>query len=226
MPDRRPAPGPLHRRVLQTFLSPRELFRTFGEEPPWLGPLLLSVAVGMVLVAAAPDAAFVEPAEGAVTRRGEPVEITSSPEEIARFGRLFRLLVILAWQPFLAFGAAGVLALVFSVLLRGEGAYRQYLAITTHVFLITAAGSLAALAVAALRGAELAPVSPALLLPAESGSLPFRFLAGIDIFSLWALAVAGMGVSLVNRRRSCASAAGILVGGYLLVVAALAALPA
>ena len=216
MADRRTAPGPLHRRVLQTFFSPRELFQSFGESPPWLGPLLLSVAVAMVLVLAAPDVAFVEMSEGAVTRRGEPVVITSSPEEIARFGRLYGLLVALVREPLFAFAAAGALALVFSVFSEvphGEATYRQYLAITTHVFLIGALGSLVALGVAALRGGELEAVSPALLLPSpDPGSYLFRLLSSVDIFSVWALAVAALGVSLVNRRRSWASAAGVLIG--------------
>lgn len=222
----RTAPPPLPRRVLQTFTAPRDLFGSFGEDAPWVGPLMISVAVAMLAVALIPDAAFVEAVQGATTRRGEPVTITSSPEAIARTGRMYGMLVTLVRQPLGALTAAGVLTLVFSVLLGGEGRFRQYLAITTHALLVTALGTLVALAVAAARGAELAPVSPALLPFLRGDGFVHRALAGIDLFTLWALVVAGLGASMVNRRLSWARAAAVLVGIYLALVLALAALGA
>jgi hypothetical protein len=227
MTDRRDAPAPLPRRVLQTFVAPRELFQGFREDAPWLGPLLISAVVGMLVFLATPREVFVEMMEGATTRRGKPVTITSDPETIAHYGRLLGMFSTLVMEPIMSFVVAGALALLFSVLLRGEGTYRQYLAVTTHASLVTSLGALAAIALATLRGGTLESVTPALLLPsALREGVAYRILSALDLFTLWALVVAGLGVSMVNRRRSWASAAGILVGIYLMLALTVALLPA
>lgn len=208
------APAPLGRRVLQTFFAPSDLFRGFGAHAPWAGPLLVSVVAGMLVVLAVPDEAFVAMTEGAVNRRGRPVEITSDPETVARYGRMLGMLTVAVRQPLAAFGFAALLTLVFNGVLRGEARFRQYLAITTHAFLVTALGALAAVGVALLRGGEPQGVTPALLPVFPPGGLPFRVLEGIDLFTVWALVFAALGVSMVNRRRSWASAAAVLLGLY------------
>lgn len=225
MTDRSAAPLP--RRVLQTFVAPRDLFQGFREHAPWVGPLLIILAVQLLMVAALPDEAFRESVEGAVTRRGEPVTITSDLETIARYGRLLGMLSALVYVPLAALVSAGILALLFSFVLRGEGTVRQYLAVVTHAGLITALGALVALALSRLRGGEVEPVSPALLLPfLDPEGLAYRILAGVDLFTVWALVVAALGVSMVNRRRSWAGAAAILLGLYFAAVVALAAVGA
>ncbi|HEV2150593.1 MAG TPA: YIP1 family protein [Longimicrobiaceae bacterium] len=220
------APAPLHRRVLQTFAAPGELFRGLREQAPWVGPLALSIAVGMLVVLAVPDQAFVEATEGAVNRRGRPVEITSDPETIVRYGRLMGMLVAVVRQPLAAFAFAGLLTLVFSLLLRGRARFLQYLAVTTHAFLITALGSLLAVLVAVLRGTEPEGITPALLPGIPAGTFLHRVLAGTDLFTVWAILFAALGVSMLDRNRSWGTASAILLGAYLAVVAALAALTA
>ena len=49
-------------------------------------------------------------------------------------------------------------------------------------------------------------------------------MEGLNVFTLWALLVAALGVSLVNRRRSFASAAAVLLGVYLALAVGVAAL--
>ncbi len=219
------APAPLGRRVLQTFLAPAELFRGSGGYAPWMGPLLLSTLVAVVAVLAIPDQAY-EMTEPAVNRRGRPVEITSDLPTIARYGRMLGMLAALAMHPLIVLAAAGVLALLFSVLLRGEGRYLQYLSIAAHASLVAALGTLVAAAVALLAGAEPRGITPALLPLAPPGSFAHRLLGGLDLFTLWALLVAALGVSLVNRRRSFASAAAVLLGVYAAVALGIAALGA
>ena len=219
------APAPLGRRVLQTFLAPADLFRASRGYAPWMGPLLLSTLVAVVVVLAIPDQAF-ELTEPPVNRRGRPVEVTSGLETIALYGRMLRMLSALAMHPLIVLAAAGVLALLFRVLLRGEGRSLQYLSIAAHASLVAALGTLAAAAVALLSGAEPRGITPALLPLAPPGSFAHRLLEGLDLFTLWALLVAALGVSLVNRRRSFASAAAVLLGVYVALAVGIAALGA
>ncbi|MET0397221.1 MAG: YIP1 family protein [Longimicrobiaceae bacterium] len=217
------APAPLGRRVLQTFLAPADLFRASRGYAPWMGPVLLSTLVAMVAVLAIPDQAF-ELTEPPVNRRGRPVEVTSGLETIALYGRMLRMLSALAMHPLIVLAAAGVLALLFSVLLRGEARYLQYLSIAAHASLVAALGTLVAAVVALLRGAEPRGITPALLPLAAPDGFAYRLLEGLDLFTLWALLVAALGVSLVNRRRSFASAAALLLGVYVALVVGVAAL--
>lgn len=219
------APAPLGRRVLQTFFAPADLFRRSGGYAPWVGPLLLSTLVAVVAVLAIPDEAY-RMTEPAVNRRGRPVEITSDLATIARYGRMLGMLAALAMHPLIVLAAAGVLALLFSVVLRGEGRYLQYLAIAAHASLVAALGTLVAAAVALATGAEPRGITPALLPLAPPGSFVQRLLEGFDVFTMWALLVAALGVSLVNRRRSFASAAAVLLGVYAAAAVAVAALGA
>ncbi|HEU0078851.1 MAG TPA: YIP1 family protein, partial [Longimicrobiaceae bacterium] len=147
------APAPLGRRVLETFFSPADLFRRSGGYSPWMGPLLLSTLVAVVAVLAIPDQAY-EMTEPAVNRRGRPVEITSDLATIARYGRMLGMIAALAMHPLIVLAAAGVLALLFSVVLRGEGRFLQYLSIAAHASLVAALGTLVAAVVALLAGAE------------------------------------------------------------------------
>jgi len=218
-----PAPPPLPRRIVRTFVAPRQLFEEIRERAPWAGPLLISIVAGMLVVLAVPEAAFVEALEGAVTRRGEPVAITSPPAEIAKAGRMMGMLAVLVRQPLAAFLCAGVLMLVFGVLLRGEGGFPQYLSVTTHAFLVTALGALVAAGIALARGTEPEAVSPALLLPGGDASFAGRVLSSVDLFTVWALVVAAVGVSVVSHRGSGGRAAAVLLGLYLVAAVAVAA---
>src|SRR5687768_8065843 len=90
---------------------------------------------------------FLARMQAPVNRLGRPVEVTSSPEEIVRWGRYLEVLSALAAHPLVAFGIAGLLTLVFSWLRHGRGTFRQYLAVASHALLISALGTLVALAI-------------------------------------------------------------------------------
>lgn len=222
------APTPLPRRIVRTFFSPGELFREIRQgTPPWAGPLAVSILAAMVVVAAMPQDAFVALTEHAVNRRGEPVQVTSDPAAIARYGRMLGMIVALVRQPLTAFALAGALALVSAVLLRGRASYLQYLAVTTHALLITALGSLLAAGIALVRGGQPERVSLATLVPAFApGTLGARILEGVDLFTVWALLFAALGISAINGSRSWRRAAGVLVGAYLATALVLAVVAA
>lgn len=176
----------------------------------------------MALVFVIPEADFVTQMEGATTRRGDPVTITSEPAEIARYGRYLLMMSAAVFQPIAAFALAGVLALIFTVLAGGRAGYAQYLAITAHALLIIAAGRVLSLPFVVARDDPGFAFSLALLAPfMTEGRALAIILRGIEIFTLWALAFCALGVSIVNPRRSWASAGVILVGGYVALLAAI-----
>src|SRR5690606_29449060 len=98
------------------------------ESTPFAGVLALATAIAAGAVAMEPGEYFLNQMEDPVTRRGAPVEITSPPEQIVLWGRMMGIFSALVGHPLLAFAGAGILLLLFRVLLRGSGEFRDYLA--------------------------------------------------------------------------------------------------
>jgi hypothetical protein len=179
--------------------------------------LLLSTAIAAFAVFGTPDDVFLEPMRDAVTRRGAPVEITSSPEVIVRWGRGMAMLGTIATHPVIAFVLAGLLTAVFSVFGRGRGSFMEYLSLTSHALLIPALGTLLMLAVTLLLRATGSGDPFTWFQPeAGSGGKALSFLFSIDPFVVWMLVVMGIGVSGFDGQRRAGTAVGVLMGGYLL----------
>jgi hypothetical protein len=212
----------LSRRVGALFLHPVRLFEELRAHPSWLGPLLMAIAIGILVIVALPDSIFVESMQGATTRRGELVEITSEPAVVALWERIRLSLGVAATHPLKALMLAGFLMLVFGKLGRGVAEFRHYFAVAAHVLLISAVGALVMLPFqrAALDSGLFA--SLALVMP-DLASYGFggRLLAALDLFTAWMLVVAAVGVAVVNRR-SPALPLAVLLGSYVLVLAIIA----
>lgn len=207
--------APLTARIATTFTSPRRLAEAVRQRPRWVDVLLISTAVAIAAVALMPPEPFLEAAQNAVDRRGTPVEITSSPEEIVRWGRYLGMMSALVGHPMIAFALAGVLTLVFTVVTRGSIRFIEHLSLVSHALLILALGDLLAIAVRAATGGSgdqlsLAPVGD--LFAADS--LPREVLTLINPFHLWMLVVLAIGIATLDARRARGSSLAILIGGY------------
>lgn len=208
-------PRPLLSRVLDTFVAPRRLFAGFGESAPWADVLLVATAGAVILAAVQPAEVFLAQMEDPVTRRGAPVEITSPPADIVRYGRMLAALSALAGHPLITFALAGIISLLFGVLGGGRAGFRPYLAIAAHALLVPVAGLLVLRALGVALDRPLEPTLGALLPGrAEPGALG-AFLSGVSILQVWMLVVIAVGISELNQRRSWAGAALLLIGLYL-----------
>lgn len=221
----RPLPRPLGERIVATLAAPRRLARSLRERPMWPDALLLTTALAAVVAAAQPAAVYLEQVENPVTRLGEPVEITSAPEQVVTWGRLIAAFSALPGHPMIALAVAGLLYLAFSLLGRGPATFRHYLALASHALFIFVLGGLAALPLQWATGDpgagfSLAALSPAL---ADAGSRLVRGLAAADLFTLWTLAVLGVGSATLNGRRSPAPELLALGGAYLALLVLTAA---
>lgn len=209
-------------RISATFASPSRLADAIRERPRWLDVLLLSTAVAMAAAAMLPAETFLEAVRDPVSRRGTPVDITSPPGEVVRWGRYLAMLSALVGHPLVAFALAGVLTLAFTVVPRGRNSFVEHLALASHALLIPALGSVVGLAFRYVSGAE-AHVSLALLTPfLAPGSMARELLALISPFTLWMLVVVAIGVARLDTRRTVTATASVLVGGYLALALILA----
>jgi hypothetical protein len=198
-----PRPLPLGRRVAAVFFRPVRLFEHLRERPEWMGPLLIAIGVGILAIVLLPDPVFVEAMQGATTRRGDPVTITSAPEVVALWERLRLSLGVAVTHPLKLLLIAGFLTLVFRTLLGGPAAFRHYLSVSAHVLLISALGALLALPLQRATVDAGTQLSLGLLFPGLAASgLPGSLLAAVNPFTVWMLVVMAVGVGVVNRRRS------------------------
>lgn len=216
------ADRPLGARVRDTFFAPARLFSFFGDAPPWADALAIATILAVAVAISEPAETYLALVENPVTRRGEPVEITSSPAQVVLFGRVMSGMNALVGHPLIAFGIAGLLSLVFTVIGRGRIAFRQYLAIAAHGLLILSVGMVVALFLRLLTGnPEALPTLGAILPLAPESTWVGRALDGINLFTLWMLGVIALGVASLERSVTRRGAATLLWGGYgALVVAA------
>lgn len=215
------APARLAARIAATFSAPGSLARSIRERPRWIDVLLISTAVAVLAAATLPAEFFLSAAEDAVTRRGAPVEITSSPGEIVRWGRYLAMLNALIGHPLLAFALAGLLTLIFTVLAGGRTRFAEHLALSSHSLLILALGTLAGIAVRLATGDPSAEISLALLVPGTAAGSFREMLALLNPFTIWMLVVVAIGVSVLDPRRSRRSSLAVLLGFYLALVVVL-----
>jgi len=217
---------PLHRRVLDVFVAPGRLFEHFRHATPWVGPLVISVVVGLIVVFAIPQELYVEQARETMRNAPAGAELPAA-ETLAGFGRLAGAASVLFGVPIGAFVMAGVLALIFGVFFSGEARFTQFLTVVTHTQLIGALGALVTLPVQLATGSLETRLSLALLVPGlGTESVAGRVLAGLDLFTLWTVVVVGLGVAIVNRKPSWAAASAILFAVQFAIVAAFAAVAA
>lgn len=215
-------PAPLGARIAATFTAPARLAALIREQPRWIDVLLISTVVAVAAAAMIPGEVFLTAAEDAVNRRGAPVEITSPPEEIVRWGRYMAMLNALVGHPLVAFGLAGVLSIIFTVLPGGRNSFTQHLALTSHALLIVALGTLVSMVLGIATGAAVGDASLGALLPfVDPDSAMGEILALINPFTVWMLFVVGVGVSVLDPARSRRVTLGVLLGGYALLVLAI-----
>lgn len=215
--------APLGERIAATFASPARLIELIRPRPRWVDVLIISTGVAMIAAAMLPPETFLEASRDAVSRRGTPVEITSSPEEIVRWGRYLAMLSAAVGHPLIAFALAGLLTLAFSIVVDGRNTFVEHLSLASHALLITAVGTVVGLLLGIFAGSEHAHPSLGLLVPFMASGSPVReVLSLISPFTIWMLVVIGVGVGRLDRRRSPATAVAMLVGGYLALALALA----
>lgn len=218
-----PDAGSFPRRVMDTFFSPIALFRRFGARPPWWDVMLLSVLVGVVAFAFIPADVWVNTMEEAMRQQGQEVPAGMDPESMARIQRITGMVAgaVMPWI-FLPI-TAGVMVLLFNVILGGGATFRQYVGVVAHASLVGAVGSLAALPITLQTGV----MSSGITLGALAGGMDhdsflYQFLNAWNVFLVWQLVVMGLGASALNRRIGAVTAVGVLLGLYAVIAVIIA----
>lgn len=224
-----PPQQPLMSRVVDTFFSPGKVFEGFREgKAPWLGPVLVSIVVMIVIFAVRP--LFIsdqQMAEFAIEKMREMgAQQTPTPEEMAgqmamqtAIGGVFTI----AWL-FIRVGLVGLILFgIYALALGGRNDIRPYMAVTSHAFLVSTLGYLVLAALQYATGRLDLTLDAALLVPgADSGGLLVKILHGITPFGLWLVALLALGGATINRRKGWLGVAALLFALQMVMVTAFA----
>ena len=211
-------------RAVQVFSAPGKLFSALAARPVWVGALLLVLVVSVL-------SQFLIPAE--VMRQAmmdslgpdASADQVAAVENMAGFARIIQIGSAVVAGPLFMALIAGLLLLVYSVIMGGSGTFAQMFSVVTHASIISAVGGLLGSFVITATGDAQRQLTLRLLAPGtEDGTFAAIFLNGMNIFVLWAFVAMGIGVSRVYPKVAAGSAIGLILGSYVAVVAIIAAI--
>jgi hypothetical protein len=204
-----PALPSLPMRFMQVFVSPGELFARLQHKPAWVGAMILGgVLVGLATYLI-PVELTLELTRQQFAERGQ--ELPAGFESGAKYIRLAGMIFGPLFWALFAVVTTGIVTVIFTFLLGGEGKFKQYLSIVAHAYLISAVSYLALVPLRISAGDPQLLLSVGTLIPIGGDAYLGKFLGLIDLFGLWTWAVVGLGVSTITKKLSWGTAAAILM---------------
>ena len=215
--------------------APKDTFQSVAAHPRWLGMMLL-VTVIIAICTALPM----------TTEAGKEATLRASVEGMEQFGvtvsdqmyeqmrgRLWfapyqTAIGVLFISPVMTVIFAGILYLVFNVLMGGGATFKQLFSVFVHASVISALQQLFTGPLNYFRGAVTSATNLAVLLPmVDPKSFVGRVLAMTDLFLIWYLLVLAIGLAVLYRRKTRPIALtlyGVYGAGVLLIAAVMSAL--
>ena len=205
-------------RAFQVLFAPGDLFKLLQAQPVWFWMMVVTAVMSALSVWLIPDEAWTNLFREQMLETGRisESELPTPGTGFRIIGSLGAAVSIFILQILIACFTFGV----FVFLLGDQGTFKQHLSIVAHAGVVPALGAFVALP---LRISQLDPqltLSVGTLFPFVPEGYFFSVLQALDLFALGAAVLTGLGVSLLDSRRSWGSGASVLVG--LTVVFALA----
>ena len=222
-------------RFIGIVTSPKETFQSVAAHPRWFGMLLL-VTVIVAVCAALPlttDAGREASLRQQVEQRESlGMEVNDQMYEGMRRTLPFLPYItggsVLVFSPVMTLVVAGLLFLVFNVIMGGDATFKQMFAVLAHAGVISALGQLFTGPLNYFRGAVTSATNLAVLLPmVEPSSFIGRVLAMTDLFLIWYILVLAIGLAVLHRRKTQPIAwtlYAVYAAGVLVIAAVMSAL--
>jgi len=222
--DQPQAPMGFFARFAAVFFEPSRVFQELKRRPTWLVPLL-----AVTLAVTAQQATIASSKVGDVIFR-EAIEKRApnlSPEQIEQQLAITRYAApigTLVFAPVITVAAAGLLYLIFSVILGGEGTFRQTLSAWTHVGLIGLVQVVVGTVLVFVKGNAKSSTALSAFLPfLDESSFLYKVFQGFDLFILWQLAVLSVGMGIIQQTGTKKAATAIF-STFLVIILGIAAI--
>jgi hypothetical protein len=191
-------------RVVGVITSPKATYQSIVAHPRFLGMLLLTLGVTIVLVGG-----FMSTKVGqdawleTVLPPGSTAEQEATMQRIAPFAAYFAIGWIAVFIPLLYVIVAAVLYVVFNAGMGGNATFKQVLAVVTYAGAPGVLGQFFTMPLNYMRGVMTSATNLAVALPfVPEESFLGRLLGTIDLFLIWQLIVLAIGLGVLYRRRT------------------------
>ena len=212
-------------RFFGVIFSPRQTFENVVAHPRVFGMLALicvisAVALGAFFATPIGQGAWLE---AATASRGDiPPEQMAMMETMAKYAGIMAVVQALIGVPIFILIVAGILFVIFNVMMGGNATFKQVFAIVTHSWVVLTVSQLFTLPLSYFRGTLSSATNVGVLLPMiDESSFLGHFLGSIDFFILWACIVLAIGFAVLYRRKtqSIATTLFVLYGVIALIIA-------
>ena len=196
-------------RLVAVIVSPGALMAKLVEQPKWVGALIvvaLVVGVSMLLI---PVDLFMEMNRQQALERG--VEIPEMSQTAIRVMRIVIPSMATVSTVVFSFVFAGFYTLIFTFILGDEGRYAQYLAVVVHAWFIAVLLGLLVTPLRIMTGDPQFTLNLASFMFFIPDGYFLNVFKALDLSQIWSTLVIAQGVHAIDRRRSFASAATILL---------------
>lgn len=186
-------------RLAGMFTSPSTVFQEVKRRPTWLVPLLtltLAITAMWTLVMLSPtgQAAFREQFQERA--QNLPPEVLEKQLAVMKFGIPIATFFV---TPIFTLLLAGLVYLIFSIILGGEGTFRQTFSAQVHSGLVGLLGGLVGTALIFAKGNLKSSTALSAFLPfLEETSLLYKIWRSFDIFLIWQLALLSIGMGVIQ----------------------------
>lgn len=202
-PDQTPPPRPnFFKRLWMVFVQPGELFRALGQNPAWF-PMALFVAVcAGAMMGALPDEFW-------------EAQMAISGQEVGEVAAVFARIAAVAGTTLVFLVIPVVISLVTYVMfvfMRGDSAvFKQHLSVISHTGIVSLVGMLVSLPLWIRGGSFEEVLSIGTFFPFLPDGFLYYFLNQMQLFTLWAIVVAGIGLAALDERRSTGPTIAVLM---------------
>ena len=196
-------------RLVAVIVSTGALMAKLVEQPKWVGALIvvaLVVGVSMLLI---PVDLFMEMNRQQALERG--VEIPEMSQTAIRVMRIVIPSMATVSTVVFSFVFAGFYTLIFTFILGDEGRYAQYLAVVVHAWFIAVLLGLLVTPLRIMTGDPQFTLNLASFMFFIPDGYFLNVFKALDLSQIWSTLVIAQGVHAIDRRRSFASAATILL---------------
>ena len=195
------APWPFPRRFVALFTSPKALFEHLEHRPTWIVPLLVTLALVATYIVVLWNPVILPNMLVRFEEQDTPPNVV---DMMTKNGLLLSLVPGIIFGALITFLTALVVQGIGGFMLGGKLTYRQALSIVCHTGLIALPAFAVMIPLALVSKTAQVSVGPGMLFPAEQAEgfgarFLAQFMASIDVFKIWQVALTGLGVSVIGR---------------------------
>lgn len=192
--------------LIGALVSPRAAFTALAARPTWILALLLLAALGAAAIWAGYSKVEAGDFRGYLEEMGRPLPDSVSDEQLLGWTRVSSVVGAALFAPLTYLAVAGIFLFLVRML-GGELDYRRSLAVTVHGFLPFAVAAVCGLGISTVRSEiSMREIESGGLVPSHLGALvdadgavARALLSSLDLFSVWCIALLGLGFSIAAR---------------------------